>query len=197
MEMKVHWAVKAWFVFHVLFITLWSMPTYKPPAEGKTDRPLSQLARWNDQVVRESPARHYMISTGLWQYWDMFAPNPLSRDYYGDAVVELRSGKVVQNTFPRMSQMDILGKYTHERFRKFYERAHDPDNEYLWPAFAMQAAELAATDRNDPPVRVTLIYFWRDVGPVGKDPKPWTYQSRAYYVHVVNQAKLAEAKGWR
>lgn len=191
-------ALKIWFIFHVVMIWLWSMPMAPPEVRNGARPPqgIENAFLTNDRGTRQSPIGLYMLSTGLWQYWDMFAPNPLSTDFYIDAAVEMADGTLRQGTYPRISQLSLVDRYSHERFRKYVERASRAENQYLWPQFAHRIAYWEAKDPNNLPVRVTLLRYYRQVGPPGQDPKPWSYELDPYFVWVVNPAQLKKDKGW-
>src|SRR4051812_8909092 len=98
-EKRVAWWVKAFVAFHVLAITAWTLPLApkeyrseggKPP---KTPLDISTksvpdfftsvaeygkygLLLGNQKYLKDSPVQFYLLSTGFWQYWDMFSPNP-------------------------------------------------------------------------------------------------------------------------
>lgn len=194
----VHWAVKVWLAFHLFMMVAWSLPMGNPEVR-LGEKPAGTFDRlWiaNDQYVRESPLNNYMTRTGLWQYWDMFAPNPLSVDYYIDAVVQHADGTLTENNFPRIATMPMWQKYPYERFRKFTERLHPRENQFLWPDAAYRVALHEATDPKNPPVKVTLMFYFRQVGPPGNDPDVDRYIPQTLYVLVVDQQRLALDKGW-
>lgn len=153
---KVFWPVKLFILFHVVAIVSWVMPEPgKAVQNGVAKGTFSeQLMKFNQDWVKKSPTQLYLLSTGLWQSWDMFAPNPANTDMYPDADVTLKSGKVLHYDYPRMYLLNRLEKYQKERYRKFFENANT--NVPLYPAFAKRVAYLVATDPNDPPVKVVL-----------------------------------------
>ena len=83
-----------------------------------------------DNAQETSPVKYYLIPTGFWQYWDMFAPNPANIDFYCDAEVTYADGSHRTYTYPRMYKLGIIQKYGMERFRKYYERARDDSYQY-------------------------------------------------------------------
>jgi hypothetical protein len=144
---------------------------------------------FNRFVLKDSPIKFYELGTGFWQYWDMFAPNPADADYFGDAVVTFKDGSSLTYEYPRMFKMNILAKYTKERYRKFYERANTEDYQYLWPHFAQYVALLNYKDPHNPPVRVVLWRHWKVIQPQDK-PQEKDYHAYPYYTHVVDQDEL-------
>ncbi|HLK15288.1 MAG TPA: hypothetical protein VKT78_10820 [Fimbriimonadaceae bacterium] len=195
--------VKAFVAFHLVAITIWAVPN--PPEAYKNGRQQWKLQTGsfqeftkslNDGVrvlnqtrLRTSLIKYYDMPTGLWQYWDMFAPNPANIDWYGDAEVIYKDGSRKIYQYPRMFDLGIGQKYFMERFRKFYERAHDDANAYVWPAFAQRVALLSTTDPNNPVVEVHLRRHWLEIMPPDK-PQPTDYKSYEYFRYPVDNAKL-------
>ncbi len=194
--------VKAFVFFHILAIFAWAVPNPATPYLNgtpwrlRTDGPTNFAQSlndgfrvWNFYVLKNSPLKFYDLSTGFWQYWDMFAPNPADTDFYGDAVITYQDGSTKIYDYPRMYKLSLFSKYIKERYRKFYERAHSEEYQYLWPQFAQYIALLNEQNPANPPVQVVLQRHWRTVAAPGK-PQPEAYQSFAYFTYKVDQAKL-------
>lgn len=166
---SVSWVVKLVLFFHVAAITSWVLP--EPSTAVSTGTKLGTISdrilNVNSQYLKHSPVQLYVLSTGVWQSWDMFAPNPASVDIYPDALVTLKSGKVLNFSYPRMFDLSLIAKYQKERYRKFFEHANT--DQYLYPAFAKRVAYLTQTDPSDPVVKVTLRRHWLQV------PRPVTF----------------------
>jgi hypothetical protein len=201
--MRVSPWVKAFVAFHIVAITIWAIPN---PPEGYMNGRITwklqkdsfpHLAQslndgfrlLNKTYLRPSLVKYYDMPTGVWQYWDMFAPNPSDIDWYGDAEVIYRDGTKRIYTYPRMYTSGIVQKYFMERFRKFYERAHDDAYSYAWPAFAQRVALLATSDPKNPAVEVRLRRHWLQIEPPGK-PQPTEYKSAEYFRYPVDDARL-------
>lgn len=148
--------------FHLFVLAIWLLPYHLPlvqalvPPEG---------GGW---------VRDYVIGTGFEQSWQMFSPNPDTRDLDIIAHVTLRDGQTRDWRFPRVRSMGYAEKYRRERMRKFLEIANY--NETLWPPMAVYAARQCDRAPGNPPVGVSLIRSIRDVPPPGKKPAPWTRQ---------------------
>ncbi len=155
---NVYWPVKVFLLIHIIAIVSWVMPEPgKAVANGTLKGSFSErLMKFNQDWVKKSPTQLYLLSTGLWQSWDMFAPNPANTDMYPDADVTLKSGKVLHYDYPRMYSLSRLQKYQKERYRKFFENASDIKSAYLFPVFARAVVNIIAKDPNDPPVKVEL-----------------------------------------
>lgn len=191
-EKSVKWPVKVWFLLHCTLIILYSMPT--GPNSRRSANLADDLRILNDKYIRQSPVHYYFAMTGTWQYWDMFAPDPLQIDYWCEAAVEFADGSVKTGYYPRIKTLPLYEKYFKERFRKYLERAHLESASYLWGPFAHRVALNAYTDPNNPPVRVTLIRHWRRIGPPQNDPGVGQYREYAYYPYVVDEEQLKRDK---
>ena len=95
-----HAAISVFILFHLIAITCWAVP-------------------WNVSAVRELKEliRPYMAWSGLYQSWDMFAPNPKSIDSYIKAVVFTKNRHIKVWTFPRMEELGFAERYQKERYR--------------------------------------------------------------------------------
>jgi hypothetical protein len=140
-------AVSIFILFHLIAITCWAVPV-------------------NFSAVRElrEIIRPYMLWTGLYQSWDMFAPNPKSIDAYIKAVVFTQDRHMKVWAFPRMEELSFRERYPKERYRKFAEMLPDQKNEALWPGVAAHVARLF-NNPIDPPDKVVLIEFRADIKP--------------------------------
>lgn len=184
--------LKVLIVLHMVAITVWTLPV--PPtavASGKVPpRGSDWLLLMNARYLRPmKPLQAYLLTTGFWQFWDMFAPNPADTDFYGDAVVVYRDGTQARYQYPRMYLLPIDQKYQKERYRKFYERAHLESNTYLWPRFAQRIAFLMTKSLANPPVTVRLSRHWLPIAAPGKKQQA-TYNSYQYYEYAVDEDLL-------
>jgi len=136
-------AISGFVVFHILATLLWLLP--------------------NSAVHRQVQAlpQKYISYVGLWQAWDLFAPNPASINVYLSAVVTYRDGSQREWVWPRMEQLDLLTRYREERYRKFVEYGNLDAYSGLWPSMAMFAVEqIKYRDPANPPVGVQLWRHW-------------------------------------
>ena len=140
-----HVAISIFILFHLIAITCWAVP-------------------WNVSVMRELKEliRPYMAWSGLYQSWDMFAPNPKSSDSYIKAVVFTEDHHMKIWTFPRMEELGFAERYQKERYRKFEETLPDQRYEPLRPGVATHVARLF-NSQVDPPDKVVLIEFRSDI----------------------------------
>ena len=199
----VHPIVPAFVVFHVLAITLYALP--KPSdqvLENKIEpRGSDALLMYNQKVIKDSaPLYGYLFPSGFWQYWDMFAPDPAQTDIWCDAEVTYLQGSKSMFEYPHMKQMSLPEKFIYERHRKFYERVNmrTAGAIFFRAPFAQAIALKAATDPNDPPVKVTVFTHFLPVPRHDKPRKPEpAYQTETLFTYVVDQHKLFEDRGWK
>ena len=114
-----------------------------------------------------------MLWTGLFQTWDMFAPNPLPLNTYVKAVV-ITEHHVRVWDFPRMDQLSLGQRYQKERYRKFVENMLLEQNEALLPDVVRHIARMY-NDPFDPSRKVMLIKYQSEITPGPDDqhePKP-------------------------
>lgn len=155
--------MKLFVVFNVIAIVSWVMPSPAPAvASGLLPGTFSEkLMNFNQNYLKNSPIQLYILSTGLWQSWDMFAPNPANVDIYPTAEITLRDGQVLQYEYPRMYALSRTQKYQKERYRKFFEHANN--DAYLYPVFARRVLYLMNIDPSNPAVKVVLKRHWYEI----------------------------------
>lgn len=140
-------AVNVFILFHLVAVTCVALPVKLPVVSG----------------VKELVAP-YLRWTGLYQTWDMFAPDPVKVNAYVKSVVMTRDGHVRVWSFPRMEELGFAERYRKERYRKFMEILPLPQNAPLWPDVARHIARQFPS-RNDPPEKVILIQFVSEIDP--------------------------------
>lgn len=205
------WWVKVFVPFHILAITVYALPLL-PPARLKDGKPTAKWYQVGDRLLYEnengtyigknSPLIYpYLMETGFWQYWDMFAPDPVQSDVYGSATVVYKDGRTRNYQYPRMYLESVVDKYLDERYRKFFERVHDyagmhsiaGSKPYVAQRFAQRIALLNDDDPANPPVEVKLFLHSWDIPPPGQPIRP-EYKSVEYFDYVVEQDQLAKDK---
>ncbi len=162
-------------LFHLIVITVWAFPV---------DTPLIVNLR---RAV--SP---YMLWSGLFQRWNLFAPEPVKIDVYVDALVTLHNGEQRAWTFPRMEELSYAQRYAKERYRKFVGEYLRVDSyAALWPDAARHIARKYANPAN-PPVLVVMARHFSEVEPPQSGGQvhhtPWVRVP--FYVYVVKPEDL-------
>ncbi len=206
----VHPIIKAWVAFHALMVILYSAPQPKPNETQEVDKhtPFENLVRpraaflvyakefsWYNgpDQLRRLPYL-YMASTGLWQWWDMFAPNPASIDAWMDAEIQYEDGTTSIYQYPRIYDLPIWQKYFKERYRKYRERLTEDEYGWKWNHTAQRIALEAYRQTGRRPVEVQLYRHWQQGTGVGQ-PEPTTYNSYMFWDYQVDQIQLeADAK---
>ena len=183
--------VKLFVVFHVIAITLGSLP--QPPKailEHRVEPGGTEwLLYWNETYVKPYPVINlYLKVSGFWQYWDMFAPNPSQSDVWGDAEVVYKDGSSKRYAYPRMFTLPLYEKFLQERYRKMFERSGSEKYPYLYPSFALRIALLMDNPSN-PPVQVKLYSHTKEIAEPGRPQAP-DYSVQQFFTYIVDQKDL-------
>jgi hypothetical protein len=188
---SVHWGVKAWVFFHLFMVVSWTMP--EPPKRLKEDpSPESPVAAVRDapnyvllanDSFKRTPFNYYMFSTGFWQYWNMFSPNPANVDVWIDAEVVFADGKEMVFEYPSMQKLSVFERYFKERYRKFVENSHGDRHAYKWPVVAQAIAFQSYQGDGNFPVRVTLRRHFKEIKPLKSFSPPPGYEDPPYLTY--------------
>jgi hypothetical protein len=188
--------VKVFVVFHLVVVTLWTLPSAPDGVRMGTipPTPVEAFLDANDRNIRAGLPKFYVGLTGQWQYWDMFAPNPLRFDIFGDALLRFPDGSEAVFPLPRVAHMSILQKIPGESFRKYYERAHLDANRSVWPGLARGVAVQASRRFGKVPQTVLLRRNWREI------PRPGESGNRefnrfVFFRHEVDRDLVARLSG--
>ena len=166
-------AINAFLIFHIVAIACWAIPF---------NNPLSDACR--------NLVRPYFIWSGVFQTWDMFAPNPKSKNAYAEAVVIYKDGATEMYSFPRMELLSVGERAFKERYRKYEETLINSQYAELWPDAARRVGRMYA-NRASPPQRVMLVVRWSDIMPRedgGYDRGPWN--ADVFYSYEVKPEDL-------
>ena len=140
--------IHAFVAFHLAAAVGWSF-TSNTPTE-----PLGKMVR--------SHLSRYMLPSGFWQTWNMFAPNPAVSNNSLEAEITFRDGSREVWKFPRVSDMGYFERYRCERYRKWgNERvlaAGKPDPRVAGPAARFAARQV---ERPGTPVRAVDLARYR------------------------------------
>jgi hypothetical protein len=168
-------AINAFLLFNILAITSWCIPLNSP-----------LIANFRDLV------RPYMVWSGLFQTWDMFAPSPRNINSYVEAVVIYKDGRTQTWRFPRMEKLGFPERDFKERYRKFAENVENNANSALWPDVARRIARLHENASN-PPALVLLIRYWSEIKPpsavAAYRPEPW--RANIFFEYTVKPQDLS------
>jgi hypothetical protein len=184
------WLINAFIVVHLVAVTFWCVP-YFPNTGGRW-----ALETWNrDRDMVNRIFATYMRWSGLWQGWDMFAPEPLVVNQDVEADVTLSDGRSEHYIWPRMNELGLAERYQKERYRKWRERLPDETYKMIWPDAARWVARRFCNTASNPPVQVTLTQYTVTVPPPGAGylpiiPFTERTQRHTYFTYVVAPADL-------
>lgn len=166
-------AINVFLIFHLLAITCWCIPLNSV-----------LIVEFRDTI------RPYMLWSGLFQAWDMFAPSPRSVNARVEAAVILRDGRIRTWKFPRMEQLSLSARTYKERYRKFIENIQVDSYKALWPDVARYIAR-ANDNPSDPPEVVMLIRYWTDIVPsANRNYHPPPERARIFFQYNVQPEDL-------
>jgi len=141
-------AVNAFIILYVVTIFCWTLPVE------------TRLSRFINGLTRP-----VVLSLGIWQSWDLFAPDPRTMQVRMNATVTLRDGTTRNWIFFQSEGPGAIARLRQERYRKW---AHDnvrlDEKSELWEPTALFIARQFADEQN-PPVRVELHRHWADMLP--------------------------------
>lgn len=142
------WALAGAVGVYLLVIFAWCVPGTSPG--------LARLRRFVEPAL---------LYTGLWQGWDMFAPEPASLNARLEAEVTFADGSKTVWPFPHLARMGLWGKFTQERFRKWaIDRVRLDQYAASWPDTARWVARQLPRGAS-PPQQITLVRLWRTIPP--------------------------------
>jgi hypothetical protein len=148
------WAISVFLVVHVSAVVLTNVP------DCALKRTLAQT--WLDA---------YLLPTGLWQVWAMFAPEPAYNTVTLEAVAKDSRGLVRNYVFPRMMDESawtgFCGGYRHSKYSHNLGMSDAVANREFAARFVARALKLKPSDF---PADIQLVYQIWPTPPL--DPKP-------------------------
>lgn len=166
--------INLFIAFHLVALTLWGLPE-------------SQF-----RTAAIKPFRAYLNWSGLWNGWNMFAPNPLALNSQIDATVTFQDGTTANWEFPRMERLSPGERFRKERFRKWRERIRLDMYSVAHVSTARYVAKQLYSDPRNPPVQVTLTRRWADIpAPAACDhqPMPKQYEMEHSYAFLEHEIR--------
>ena len=91
------WVISAFVIFHLSALAMWTMPTCAIKARC------------------QGPYYYYMLPLGLWQWWAIFAPDPIKNSLVLDAEVVDAKGMRHTFEFPRIGDLTWWQKFPRYR----------------------------------------------------------------------------------
>ena len=106
-----------------------------------------------------------MLLLGLWQAWDMFAPDPRGEDICVEVAFVDGEGNRDRRMLTDMVAMGYLERWQKERWRKFFnDHLRVDDERQLWQPFVEYAVRCLQAEGMDP-VSAELVRWWRPCEP--------------------------------
>jgi len=168
-----YFAINAFLIFHLLAILCWALPINTPVT-----------------LNFKNFVRPYFLWSGLFQGWDMFAPNPKAINGYLEAIVIYKDGSTDLWPFPRMELLSYRDRYFEERYRKYAENLTSGLYPGLWPDAARHIARMYR-GRPSPPRKIMLVARWSEINPPaagGNERGPW--EAHVFYSYDVQPEDL-------
>lgn len=138
--------INLWLVAHLVMIYSWAVP-------GE-----SQLKKEINGFFER-----YVLYFGVWQSWDMFAPNPRDIKITMDAEIKYKDGSQKIWEFPRMDKMGFFEKFRKERYRKWaFDNVRVDQHSGLWLPTVRYIAR-SIDDPNRPLKSIALRRRWRQI----------------------------------
>jgi hypothetical protein len=123
----------------------WSMPADKFPRK--------------DSIVKYTEKPLFFF--GLWQDWNMFAPNPRNEDIWMDLHFLNRDGTLHTWALTDMVKMPFIERWRQERWRKYFnDHLRLDDEKRLWQPFADYSLTVLR-QRGYDPVTIDFVRHWR------------------------------------
>ncbi len=153
-------AIIAWIVVHLSVLMLEVAP-FKPDQ----DYPGKRLFTL------------YLRSTGLWQDWSMFSPEPFRLNLHVEARVRHQNGLETTYTLPRLHRLPRLERALMERYRKWeVDWFRIDENRHIWADGTRFILKQLPVDPGNPVESVSLIRRWHEI----EDPRirfrEWGYR---------------------
>jgi hypothetical protein len=164
--------ISAFILFHLIAITLWAIP-YDLPSIVQGREIIAPYMRW----------------TGLFQRWDMFAPEPILKNRYLKAVVITTHHHIYTWSYPRMDQLSFGERYRKERYRKLAENLTEDQNPLLLADVVNHIARFY-NDPNDPPEKVILLKYETQMTPWSDDGNQLEPKPEVLYEDYIEPADL-------
>lgn len=125
----------------------------------------------------------YLVTAGLTQSWQLFAPDPRQTSLEIYARIEYDDGTEARWELPGG---DVIGSYRSYRWRKWARELRLDRNSEMWEPAARYLAGLHATGGKTP-TSVTLVRRWAPVPALGSgDVAEW--QEDEFYVYETQAA---------
>lgn len=148
------WAISAFLLLHLAALAVWNFPNCAIRA-----RLLPTFAT-------------YMLPTGLWQNWTMFAPDPMRHAFMLQALAVDRNGVMHEYAFPRLCDVSIWRAIPRVRHSKYPTYLAVDDYASHREMAARHVVRALGLPPEAFPVDVELQYLVKEAPPPGQVPDP-------------------------
>lgn len=155
----VSWRLKRWVISAFLLLHLGALAVWNMPNCPLRYRLLPRLA-------------YYMLPTGLWQNWTMFAPNPMRHGLKLQALAVDKNGIMYEYAFPKLTDFSVWEGITKVRFSKYPAYLISDDYAAHREMTARHVVRHLDLPREVFPVDVELQYLVKESPPPGSVPDP-------------------------
>jgi len=141
--------ISGFVIFHVTALSLWTLP----------DCAIKRAAI--------APFSYYVLPTGLWQWWAIFAPDPVKDTLC--LAVEIVDTKGLRHIyeFPRLQNMPLWQRTLHYRTPKFVANAGVPELSASRILIVRYAARQLGLPASAYPITASLYFQVRPTPPPG------------------------------
>ena len=149
------WGVSAFVLCHVGALVVWNLP----PKVALRER-LAPTLGW------------YLLPTGLWQDWGMFAPDPAPSTIALEAVTLDRHGVLRRYAFPTLTGLSVPAaswRYRHAKYASVVGLEDSAAHREFTARTVLRRLEIPEAAY---PVQVQLIYQVRPTPPPGETADP-------------------------
>lgn len=138
----------------------------------------------------------YQVFFALDQSWSMFAPNPVSKNSYMDAIISFKDKSTEKWTFPRASQLDGWARFTSgERLRKYQQENLIPNTKMeMWQDLShFLEREINRIEKNGKGRAIDQIQFFKHTNSIKPPTEKFVqhgqinteYQAESVFVYKV------------
>lgn len=149
------WGISAFVLAHVIALGVWNLP----PKSALHQR-LAPAFRW------------YLLPTGLWQDWGMFAPDPAPSTVVLEGVAVDRHGVVRRYEFPALTGLSVPAASWRFRHAKYASVVGLDDSAAHREFAARTVLRRLPVAEEAYPVDVQLLYRVQDTAPPGEPDEP-------------------------
>ena len=167
-------AVSAFVTVHVAALVVWNLPACPIKRAG------------------ELAAGCYLMPLGLWQYWGMFAPDPVRETTRLEALVFDRRGILRTYAFPRVDAFSPWEGAWHFRRSKYVANIAIPEMVAQREFAARHAVRSLGLSPGDFPVTVQLLFQAEPPPPLGQSRPDPPAEARAHPVQAYRFPTLQE-----